>query len=358
MQLTGNLLVVVVHGQLILRRDGSTRVVHAGEGCLISTGSLVVTEVPPTAVGSAEIFYFFFDDKVVRQRFSDLAKVERLALGMAPAPTALFRLPNFVAQTVPILAEGGFRFPQDFTRVLNIVFHHGWSRAWMFLKAFFARRRALHLHLEKYVFPIVPGKTVVDAYPEGPRQFGQDFRAQYDVPLVRWLTWRRLEVARIKIRYEKRMSLEQIAVAAGYQNFHRFRHQYRYHFQTWPEEEWRTKDRAELSPAELTQALTPFWHWSFPYALFTREAACAFITRAHVRQYPRRIRKRLWAEELSRRCEVAAIAPSTDDRFLTCAGAEDDVPTNILPFDSSGFEEFIELEASLNPADLLQPLAA
>ena len=350
---TGNLLIVAARGGLILRRGAETQIVHEGEGCLVAPGLLAITEVPSTAVSSADVYYFFFDDRLVRRSLGGLAKVERMALAMAPAPTVLPRLPNFLAHLPPILAEGNFRFPNDFTRVLNVVLNHGWSGAWMFLKTFFARRHALHLHLEKYVFPITSVEALMNAYSGGRRQFGRDYRAQYDVPVERWLTWRRLEVARLKIRYENSMTVEQVAAAAGYQNFQCFRHQFRHRFKLWPEEVCRKKSRDELSP----QHLAPFWHWSYPEPLYIREAATAFIGRTQDAQYPRRVRQRRWQQELPSRHEDISLFVA-DDRFLTPAGKMDDAPTNILPFECSGFEDFIELEASLDPADMRHALAA
>lgn len=353
-ELSGNLLAVAVRGGLILRRGEETRVIRQGDACLLSAGPLTVTEVPPTAIGSADILYIFFGDKAVRQRFADLAQAERLSLTMAPAPTALPLLAKFLLHVTPFLSADGRREPNDFTRLLNVMFNHGWAGAWMFMKAFFARRRDLHLYLERHVFPISTVERIVEEYPGGRQRFGRDFRAQYDVPVERWLTWRWLEVARLKIRYEKSLSVARIAAAAGYRNFHRFRHQFRRRFGLWPEDIRRKESRDELSPQELA----PFWHWSYPASLYVREAARAHLGRVYNAQHPRSKRRRLSQEDLiwSGHAEYEPL-PS---RRISSPHAEtmDEVRANVIPFESSGFDKFLEREASLDPADMPQAIAA
>ena len=89
-ELTGNLLVVAVHGGLILRRGEQTQVLHEGAACLVTAGALNITELAPSAAGAPELYYFFFGDRIIRRHFPDLASVERQTLVMHPACTEFY----------------------------------------------------------------------------------------------------------------------------------------------------------------------------------------------------------------------------------------------------------------------------
>ena len=292
LELTGNLLAVAARGQIILRRSEEVIVLHEGDACLLQAGSLSVTEIPARALGGTDFFYLFFSDRVVRQRFTDLAGIERLSLAMSSVSTELRRLPNFLPQLLSGMRTAGFSFPGDATKVLNFTFNHGWAGAWMFLKSFFARL-LLHLFLEEHVYPIETPENIERAYPGGKSRFQRDFRDQYDVSLQRWLIWRRLQIARLILRHGRPMPVHHIAAAMGFSNFQVFRHQFRSRFRLWPEEVPRRNDYDALSSTQLTSILAPFWHWSHCDLSKAIDAAAVVMKRAQDKQLPRWRRLRL-----------------------------------------------------------------
>ena len=261
-ELTMNLLAVIARGNLILQRGEETRVLQEGEAVLVAAGELRTTEVPATAAHAADIYYCFFDDQLLRQRFTDLARVEEMANTMATATTQLYVLPDFVSHLPPLAQAAGVDFPYGFTQMLNVSFNHGWRGAWGFLRGFLTRRRSLHLYLERHRLPVVSAESIMNAYAGGPRRFRRDFRAQYDVSLERWLTWRRLDLARGRLRHDRPVPVEEVAAWVGYRNFQRFRQQFHARFGLWPEEQYCYNDYEKLSEQQKAVALTPFWqHW-------------------------------------------------------------------------------------------------
>ena len=336
-EISGNLLIVAVRGGLTLRRGEEVVVIRGGWACLVPAGSLGITEVPASACGGVDIQLIFFDDRVLRQRFEDIARVERLASVM-PAPSIeLCQLPDFLTELGVVTQIEGFDSP-DAVKALNVAFNHGWSSAWSFLRGFFARRRQLHLFLEEHVLPVESPEEIESIYPGGRSGFRRDFRAQYDIPLSRWLKWRRLQVARIHLRHGPPVPIERIARGVGYSNTASFRHQFRARYGLWPEEVPDYNDCDSLPPARLAQALAPFWHWSHDEISASRDACGAILNRKMLPQWQQREFRQLYLDERRPRKRPP------EHGFLT----GEFEPVDTTPLDT-GFEKFIEHEHILNP---------
>ena len=346
-ELSGNLLAVAVRGGMVLTRGEEMVVVREGSACLMTAGSLAITEVPTSGCGGVDIQLIFFDDRIIRRRFEDIVKVERLAEVMPSPGVELSPLPGYMNDLSPVLLGTGGTFPRDATKALTFAFNHGWASSWAFLKSFFARRRQLHLFLEDHVLPVQSPEDIQGLYPSGRREFRRDYRSQYDIPLARWRKRRRLQVARMHLRHGPPVPIDRIARGVGYENTESFRQQFRARYKLWPEDVPQFNDHKRLNQEKLYQVLAPFWHQSYPQDEKFWDATSVFFYTHNGVDTSRKGRRLRRIQAIEKR-RAAELLHQHDDYFLT-----DPQPhpgnASVVTMPSTGFAKFIEHEP-LNPS--------
>jgi AraC-like DNA-binding protein len=146
--------------------------------------------------------------------------------------------------------------------MFNWVLQCGAAAGYMFLKdAFFKPKRAIDLFLEGHVGDPMAEATASAAYPGGAKALRRDCKIFTGMSVGKWLTKRRMELARIWIRHGDKAP-DEIASALGYRTRSRFRDDYWKTYTRDYSTEFRRDDLRSMDHEQFVRLATPFWYVS------------------------------------------------------------------------------------------------
>ncbi len=265
-RLSGNLLLVVTVGSVVVERPWQRVPVNAGGACWLLPGEYKLSEVPDCA-GRFNSKLVFFTDQALARSIAGQKRLEALCRipnefvhGIYPQS----RLGSVLTEVAPVC---GIQFPHDLRKTLIFACNTGGSAMFTFLgHGFFAKKTALDLWMEDHVISKKSANDLADFYPAGRRKFYSDFSTYEKLSPHQWLRRRRMQLAATWIKHGT-APIEQIAGAVGYEDYQRYRRDYIYERQRDPRREERLHDAHILCGKALRDCIMPFWRVA-PFSLW------------------------------------------------------------------------------------------
>lgn len=194
--LTGNLLIMAATGSVVLERGEDREVVEEGDTALILPGDIVITEVPGRGCTHSDIYYAFFNTRVLRDALLQQPRVEQIALRLQAWPRELEGMPRSLNRVLEGLRHKGKSFPYHLSTTLLSLTNQGFGQMFSFLaRAYFIPKLKLNLFMEQRV--LAGGPREVDAAGDLARQL----RLHQGVAPEEWLRKRRSELDRLWVAH-------------------------------------------------------------------------------------------------------------------------------------------------------------
>lgn len=265
-RLTGNLLIVVTTGTVVVERPWQRQAVNTGGACWLLPGDYKLSEVPDVA-GRFKSDLVFFDDRAIGRSIGSEEKLESFCRIPSQSMYSIYPQPQLGSVLLNAASACGILFPNELRKSLVFAANSGGSAMFMFLgHGYYARKTALNLWLEYHVISKKSANELAGLYPAGRRRFFSDFATYQALNPAQWLRKRRMELAATWIKHGT-APIELIAKAAGYDDEQRFRRDYIYERGHDPRREERLQDAHILSGKTLQDCIMPFWYVA-PFSLW------------------------------------------------------------------------------------------
>jgi AraC-like DNA-binding protein len=265
-RLSGNLLLVVALGTLVVERRWQRVAVNEGGACWLLPGEFKLSEVPDVA-GRFSGKLVFFNDQALARSIGGQDRLESLCRIPNMSMHKIYPQPRLGSVLLEAAHACGIEFPGELRKALIFAANSGGSAMFMFLEhGFFAKKTALNLWMEDHVISKKSANDLANVYPAGRRKFFSDFSVYETLSPGQWLRKRRMQLASTWIKHGA-APIELIPKAAGYDDVQRYRRDYIYERGHDPRREERLRDAHILCGKGLRDCIMPFWYVA-PFSLW------------------------------------------------------------------------------------------